>query len=151
MPYAGLRNIPRRYQRGGYVGRYQEGGGIQPGGGAAPTPSPQSAPSLSDLFDFRGSAFNMGTPEDAQFWNAAATPENLIYAVQMGGQLKTPSEGSSLQSSGSEGGWFPSDTHFLEDRSVNALYHDNPGAAPARGMASTNNWRLLPAGYQNPR
>jgi hypothetical protein len=85
--------------------------------------------------------------------NSPATPEAMYLALAYGNQLKTPAEGSPLQSSGPQGGWFPGDPRFGESAGGGSL--NQYGGAPSLPMGmqgpSTNNWRLLPPGYQNPQ
>lgn len=83
--------------------------------------------------------------------NAPATNENVSYALAQTNRLKP----SALQSSGPEGGWFsgpvgPGNVGQWASpgpQSIMAGYN-----APA-GLAnpSTNNWRLLPPGWNQPK
>src|SRR5262245_47544756 len=123
MPYAGLRNIPQRYQRGGSVGRFQEGG-LTVGGGQGNeilvTPDMDAGKTLGDIFQSPGgasvgyasAAWNAGHPDPADYagpwdmeaWKSVpATPESIGYTTMEQGVYK-PNTG--LTSGGPEGGYF---------------------------------------------
>lgn len=127
-----------------------------------------------------GGGFDMGAGGgfDANAWlDRPATNENVSDAIQRGGQYR-PEVARTLQSSGAEGGFFSipgSQVGGIAEASIPWGYYpsrpdDNaapPGGSaggpapqpnrggdnPAPGLLgmSTNNWRLLPYQFQDPR
>jgi hypothetical protein len=94
---------------------------------------------------------------DANAWlDRPATNENVSDAIGRGGRYR-PEVAQTLQSSGAEGGFFSipgSQVGGIAEASIPWGYYDDPRKeSPAPGLAgmSTNNWRLLPKGFQDPR
>lgn len=88
----------------------------------------------------------------AQWSNAPATNEQVSAAIQRGGKYQ-PDYARRIMSSGPEGGWFAyPGARGATESLIPWGYHSDPRENPAPGLLgmSTNNWRLLPQGYQNP-
>jgi hypothetical protein len=88
---------------------------------------------------------------------APATPENLSWAMNYGNlrpaTMSVEQGGSPLLSSGPEGGYFPGDPQFGGHGQNPAAYYGQGWGSPPPpnlNLPSTNNWRLLPGGYNKP-
>jgi hypothetical protein len=102
-----------------------------------------------------GGGFDMGAGGgfDANAWlDRPATNENVSDAIQRGGQYR-PEVARTLTSSGEEGGFFSLPGMQAETQIPWGYYDDPRKESPAPGLIgmSTNNWRLLPKSFQDPR
>ena len=92
----------------------------------------------------------------ANWQNQLANNANVSEGIQRGGRYR-PEFAQTLQSSGAEGGFFSipgSQVGGIAEASIPWGYYDDPRKeSPAPGLVgmSTNNWRLLPRGYQDPQ
>jgi hypothetical protein len=104
--------------------------------------------SLLDLMNIVRPGNSDGGAQAAEAWaKQDATPQAMEEALNLGNTLKTPQEGSQLMSSGPQGGWFPGDPRI--GLSATATYGGGRGP-PGFSAPSTNNWRLLPQGFNSP-